>query len=323
MTAPIQKALGIVGLSKQAAKGTPDTQPDFVYGLSSGGMFKADVSQTDEQVTLDAARIAVDSDRMSVVPGQAYKTRAYAKSIGLLLYAALGSIADSGSGPYTHVITPASDVPYLTGWGKTGGSLYRVQDAKLDELDIAWKGAGPLEVSAALFGTVIGFPGSITPGVDDSQAAYFRAAGGTFSMDAGSGTPATAPISAGSVKIANGVAPVLLSASVVPNDVMPAAQIITCTLTLVVPDLGEWRKILTGTSSGTTVSQVAVKGSFAHHFAIDANTTLDLAAANVAFTCDFPDADPKGGATELQLKGSVLIGSPAITATLVNALASY
>lgn len=320
---PIQKALGLVGLSKQASKGTPDTQPDFVYGISSGGMFKADVSQDDEHVTLDAARIAVDSNRMSVVPGQAYKTRLYPKSAGLLLYAALGAIAHSGSGPYTHTITPATDVPYLTGWGKTGGVLYRVQDAKMDELDIAWKGAGPLEASVALVGTVIGFPGSITPGVDDSQSPYFRAAGGTFALDAGSDTPATAPVSAGSIKIANGVAPVLLSESVVPNDVSVAAQMLTVSLTLVVNSLAEWRKILTGTDSGTAVSEVAVKGSFAHHFEIDADNTLDLEADNCAFTCDFPDADPKGGPTELELKGSILIASPALTATLVNATATY
>lgn len=322
---PIQTALAIVGLAKQAAKGTPTAEPTFVEGMTDGGAFKVDVDQSPEDQTLDASRLAVDANRGSVVPGLNYSTRAHAKSLGLKLYAALGAIATVGAGPYTHTITPATDLPYVTGWGKFNSVLHRVQDAKVDELNIEWEEAGPLTVEATLIGTVMGFPGTITPVVDDSAAAYFRAAGGTFKLDTASAVPVTAPIKGGSVKIANGVSPVILSASVVPDDVAVAHQEITVGLTLVVSNLDEWRKVITGTSGGATPSQVAIFGSFETKFVIDANTDLILTAPRVPFMCDFPEADAGGGAAELELEGVAVLpaAGAAFTATLRNAHVAY
>lgn len=325
---PIQEALSIVGLAKQAAKGTPTAEPTFVVGMRDGAAFKVDIDQELEELTLDGARMASNANRLTVVPGQAYSLRAHPKPIGLYLYGALGAISTTGTGPYTHVITPGVALPYLTAWGKFAGVLQRVQDAKIDELSFEWDKAGPVGVAVALLGGLLGFPASITPGTDASQTNYFRAAGGTFKFDAPSGTAVTAPITGGKVTIANGVEPVILSASVVPDDVFEAGIVIGCELKLTPANLDDWRETVTGSAAGTTASEVVVDGAFEVKFILDANTSLMFASTSAAWMIDFPDADPSGGAAEITAVGELFIpvdgaAAAAFTATLVNDVASY
>ncbi len=87
---PLQKKLARVGLAKQSAKGTAATNATFAFGIRDGGVFSAELPQEREEITQSASLIAPAANRGLVVPGAEFGTRAYAGSIGLLLYAALG-----------------------------------------------------------------------------------------------------------------------------------------------------------------------------------------------------------------------------------------
>jgi hypothetical protein len=322
-----QRGLARVGLAKQAAKGTAVTPPAFAFGVAGGTVFQAEIDQDREELTLSDALVAPAAVRSGVVPGADFPTRAFPRSLGLLLLGALGTDVVTGTTPnFTHTLTPATDVPYLTLTGELGGFAAQVRDCKVGELEIAWDGNDPLEVSASLVGTVLSFPGSFgTPGTDDQRAQTLTPCGGTFLLDAGSGTPVAAPIRAGTIGIGNNAEPVMLSGDAQPGDVFVGAKEIDASLTIVPDNLNEWRKVLTGSAGGAAVSCLPVYGSFDVLFQIDANTSLRLAAGRVAFVTDFPEADPGGGPAELELAGPVVspASGAALTATLKNSVASY
>lgn len=323
---PLQKKLARVGLAKQAAKGGAATDATFAFGVRDGGVFKAELPQEREEITQATSLVAPAANRGLVVPGAEFGTRAYAGSIGLLLYAALGGISTAGAGPYTHTITPATARPWLSAFGFLDGNYVQAVDCMVDELEISWSGVEPLEVSASMIGRDLDFPTDFGTVVNDEElAAYFRPVGGTFKVDVDSDTPVTASVKAGTVKIANNVEAIELSHSATPGEVWNGAQDIDAGLTLVPDNIDAWRTILTGTAAGTDVSAVPIYGSFEVQFNLDANTFLKLAASHVAFAAEFPEPDSGGGSVEIPLEGLVVrpaAGAP-FTATVKNAIVSY
>ncbi|MGH9169190.1 MAG: phage tail tube protein, partial [Acidimicrobiia bacterium] len=261
--------------------------------------------------------------------GAAFGTRLYPRMAGLLLYAALGAVATSGpvGGVYTHVITEADDVPWLTLHGKMGGEYYRLQDAKLDELTLSWDGPGPLKAAAKLIGENLDFPAAwtATNSEADNAGGKFRGAGGSFKADVDSAVPVTAPVKAGEVKFTNGLSAEILSDSIRPQEIFPTVLVPSVSLTLKPDDLLRWREAVTGSAAGTAIQDTPVYGSFEVKFVIDANTDLVIAATRVPFLAEFPEANPSGEPAELVLVGEADKPSAgaAITATLRNAQASY
>lgn len=325
---PILKNLAAVGIARQTSgKGTPASQPDFFHGLLSGTAFDVTVDQTPEDRTAANNRATIDVNRLKVVHGMKFTCRVHPKVAGLYLYAALGAIASVGTAPTVHTITPASDVPYLTFWGQFAGGIQRVQDCKIDSLTIKWSGPGPLEMDVVAVGCIPGWPGSITPVVDEQFALKYQAGGGIFKEDTASNTPAVAPITAGQIAISNNLTPLILATSVVPQDVLVGNQTIMPDLTTVPNDLAEFRKIITGTGAGTVISENPIYGSYDQKFVLDANTSIQVVCPRTAFAANFPAADPKGGATEVALAGVGLISTdgatPAATVTVKNTQTGY
>lgn len=322
----LQSAIAKVGVAKQASKGTAAAAPTYGHGVTDGSVLNVDVQQDLDDLT-SGSRTSAGVIRTGVMSGQEFTTRAFPGSIGAYLYGALGAIATTGSGPYTHTITPGSgDLPYLTAFGVLDSNIYSVRDLKVDEIGFSFDGTAPVGVSISGMGTVLGFPASFSPTTDETSVAYLRTAGGTFSVDVdgGSGTASTARITAGEVTISNNLDPIMLSSSIVPDDVFPGRMEVSCSFDIVPDDLALWRTIVTGSDAGTTVASGPVYGSFSIQFT-DGTNTLTLAATKVAFTCDFPDADPAGGAVTLSLAGIAVqpSGGSSITATLVNSVATY
>ena len=320
---PIQSALALIGLAKQTAKGSAEAAPTFANGLTGGAVVSVDVAQSLNDQT-SGSRMSGAVNRESVMPAVDYQTRMTPKSIGAMLHGALGSVATSGAGPYTHVITPADDVPYYTAFGKLGANIYSVQDVKIDSLGFSFEQANPIEISASGMGTVIGFPATFTASVDESAASYLDTAAGTFKLDVDSGTPVVASIRSGSISIANNLNQIQLAGSISPSDIMVGRQEIECSFELIPENLNDWRTVVTGSSAGTTASADPVYGSFEITFS-DGTNSVKLEALRVAFTVDFPDADPAGGQVVLTLAGLVVkpSGGAALTATVINSQATY
>src|SRR5581483_2706273 len=286
---------------------------------------------TEEAVEVTGSNpVFTDVDRTLVVPGADFTSLIHPKAIGLLLYGALGSIATTGAGvPYQHVLTPALDLPYLTFFGKAfGGDYMTVQDVKIDSLEITQNNAGRLFVAATMMGLLFAWGATpFTPTNDESAGGtpLFRAGGGTFKMDPASGTPVVRNIVSSSLRINNSMDIVPQSSSVQPGDVLPAVKDIEVSMTLAPDDLTDIRKALTGSGTGTTISNTPVYGSTDWFYTIDANTDLRLVTSRLQALIDMPEADPKGGHLPVVVAGKALqpASGAAVTATVHNAVASY
>ena len=321
---PIQSALALVGVAKQTNKATRVSNPVYGHGVTDGSILTVEVQQELEART-SGTRFAPAVNRTGVMPGFDFTSRVHASSAGLWLYGALGTVTTTGTSPKSHALTLGSDLPYLTVTGSMGGNIYSVDGAKVDSCELSWSENQPVEMAVSGMGCALTLPATFTAGTDDSFATYMRPADGTFQLDIDGTTLAAEAITGGSVSISNNLSPVLVSGTLTPSDVFPGQQTVECSFDVTPDDLDEWRTVLTGSSSGSSVSDVAIYGSFSCQFT-DGTNTLTLAANRVAFTMDFPSADAGGGPVTLSLAGLVVLGTSggtAFTATLTNSVASY
>ena len=152
---------------------------------------------------------------------------------------------------------------------------------------------------------------------------YFTPVGGSFKLDLDSATPAVVPIKAGKIAIKRSIDPRYFSGAIEAQDTWEGACDVEVGLTVVPDDTTWWRTLITGAVGGASVQTTPVYGSFEVTFVKGADS-LKLAASNVAFLCDLPEADPEGGAAESELSGICYrsAGTP-ITATLINTQVSY
>lgn len=320
----LQTRIAGLGLAKQTVKGTGIGTPVYGMGVRSGSMIDVGVEQESDSISF-SSRISADDNRLGVNPGVSLGTRLWPRSGPLLCYAALGAISSTGAGPYTHTITPGSDLPYLTIFTQLDTEYHKVVDCKVDELTISWEGRAPVEAEAVFKGiTWTGYTASWTPTNDETGQTRYIPPSGTFKMDAASGTPLTAAITGGRIHVSNNIVPVPLSANVYPDDVAVALQEIEYELTLMPADSTEWRKAMTGSGAGTTASASAVYGSAEVFFTIDASNDIKFAATRVAFMGDYPEMDPGGGPAEFTMTGRVKKpAGAALTVTAHNQTASY
>lgn len=323
----VQSAIATVGVGKQSSKGTALSTATFGHGLVDGAIMSVEVDQSIEEHT-SGTRASGDVNRVAVNAGVEFTARAHPKSVGLYAFGALGAVATTGAGPYTHVCTMGEDLPYLTTFGRLASNYYKVQDVKIDSLGFSFTANEPLEMSVTGMGTALAvLPSAFTTTNDETNDSYYMPVGGTFSVDvdaSGSGTAATAKINSGEITISNNAEPIMVSGTITPDDVVVGRQEIEVSFEITPDNLNLWRTIVTGSSAGTTASGSVVYGNFSCEFVNGANT-LTIAGDRVAFTCDFPDADPAGGTVTLTLAGLGVgnAGGSPLTVTVVNTTSSY
>ena len=137
----------------------------------------------------------------------------------------------------------------------------------------------------------------------------------------GSGYDGGAVLQGGSVEVKRNVTPDPKSGQLGPAGLSEGAFECDVELKVRVPDLLPVRLLLTGAVDGDAVSADVPYGDFTLTFA-DAPDSVALHAGKVAWHTEEPDADPKGGPAELTLQGRCY-GDPAITATVINSVATY
>lgn len=320
----VQTAVADVGIALQSAKGAAAANPQYQFGVNGGQVAAVDIDQPVEDMT-SSSRVKSHANRTGAVPGASWDTRAWWDQIGLILYAALGGYQVTGAGPYTHTVTPAGDLPYLTVWGSQDGEHYRLDDAKLGELKLSWDGNDPVKVTPTFLGL------DLTPDVADPTPAadvicdlYLTPVNGTFKVDVDGATPVAASIKAGEITIDNGAVADILSGSILPDDIEVGALDLSVSLTVKTANVAEWREAVYGSAAGTTISQVVIYGSFEVIFT-DLTNTLTITGSRVPFLCALPDADPSGGPGEIALEGMLLAcpDDDAISCVLSNDVADY
>lgn len=326
----LQKALVQVGVGIQSVKGTPSANPTFAHGVLGGSPFGVDVSQDRAPIT-SSSRVAPGVDRVGAMSKFDFTSRVYPKSIGAWLYLALGGKSVTGAGPYTHTVSPAATLPLGTVFGKLdSGEIRAIQDVIVDSLEISWSGAAPAEMAVSGMGTLANFAATFVPTTDENFATYLTPPGTTPAAAnfkfAASGAAAQAAISSGRIKITNNADGITLSYSIVPDEIFYGRQDYEAAFTIVPgANLNDWRTAITGSGSGTSVSQVPVYGAFDVKLG-NGTDTLQLAAPRVPYLADYPDGDPNGGFVSLDFAGLPVLtaaGAAALTATVVNSQATY
>ena len=322
----LQKGTIVLGLAKQSAKGTIATNPTFAFGVESGGL---KVEPEHEALDLTAgSRARYGSTRDKVAEGAAYKTAAYPGSVGEALMALFGSVATTGTGPYTHVYSLGDTLPWYTFFEKVASDIFAITDNKVKSVEFSWEENKPLMVALEADGLTFSKPASFTPTTDEvGSVAYLLPVGGTFKYDVDSATPATASVKGGSIKFINGNDdPDFYSGSVEAGDIAEGDHTAEIALTIRPASLDEWREIVTGSASGESVAAGKVTGSFEITF-VQGTSSLKFEGANVDFMYGgFVEADGKMGAWETDLAGICYMPSASsapIVPTLVNDIASY
>lgn len=321
---PLNRKVALVAFDRQASgKGTLAATPKYGFGLRGGSVLRAGMEQDFEALTV-TDRLPPSAFRTAFLPSLSAESRVWPRSAPLLLFGALGAISSTGSAdPFTHTVTPAVTLPYLTAFTRLDTEYHKIRDGRVASLALSWERAEPLEATYELQGTVASlFQASWTATTDESLDQSFFPHGGVFEVETVGSTPLTADIAAGEIRIQNNLRPVQLSKSVEPADNWPGAQIITVRLRLIPNDTELWRKIVTGSASGTAVTPTPQYGSFHVKFTIQTSPerSLDLTAPRVAFTGEYPEPSPDGGPVELEIEGTVVKPSTgnAFTATVKN-----
>lgn len=268
------------------------------------------VNTDSEAAALVAASLAPGNDGSGVVTALAATNLA-------------GGADATGTGASTHVITPDASLPWCTVFGAKDTERKAASDCKLDSLKIEWEGNNPVKVTPTWAGMGVAWSdAAYVPVLDESLLDYLKGIHLTAALDLdGSGYDGGAEIKSGSVEIKRNIAGDTKSGQLEPSSLDEGSFECDVELVVRVPDLLPVRLLLTGAVDGDSVSADVPYGEFSLVFA-DSPNSVALAATRVAWKTSEPEASPAGGPAELTLQGRCY-GNPAITATVINAVASY
>lgn len=317
----IQQRISQLGIAKQSAKGTPAVNPTATIGLTGGQVFDFTYDQKELDTTWSTRGVEA-YDRISMVGAVKADAVAMPASIGLIMLGVLGADAVTGAGPYTHTLTPANSLPWLTFFTLFGTEKFAMSDSKIDEVELTWNATGALAVKVTAMGATWNASSawSVTGG-ERAQGNLLKGVGGTFNIDG-----AQARVESGSIKFSNKLVPVIAAYSTTPDDIFESQFTCTTSLVIVPDDLTNFRKYVTGTTNGTTVNSLPIYGALDLLFKIDATHSIEITANAVASTVQYPSVSPAGGPAKLTVAGNACVtsgGAVPVTAVVINSVASY
>lgn len=327
----INTSIGLIGVAKQVDKTTHAAEPTFTHGLTGGKVFKLDRSIENASVSC-GVRAGTDSYVSSVTPGLDFETYGYSDVLPLYLYAAMGNIVSTAKDTlFEHTITLGDILPYVTFWGRIGNEFTRTDGCKVDQVEMSFEGNNPLSFGVTVIGMgaelgLEAIPGNPDPSCFDG---YFIPTNGVFKVDTASSTPVEAPVKGGSLTFANSCTADPLAGKVTPGDVEEGKLTTSGSLTVKPENMLLYRKMITGSETGTIPSGKIVYGSFEMNFTHSklADHTMKIVANRVPFTAEFPDVAPDGGAAEMEFSFDDIgidsrDGSPVVI-TITNETESY
>lgn len=303
-------------LGEQSAKGTPNTDPEIFTPFSGGSI--APQRQTDQLSETDADRDeGVTFVQQTGVEGSP-ELYVRAENFHHLAKYALGAVVTTGAGPYEHVITPATEIPYLTAYRNIGDTLWeQFDDCLISELSISADAGNPLTATAAIMGletTRLGADptGGWTETLASDQVLNFNDAAVTLSGSS------TSLISSFECTISNNVSTQQTDDSV-PYDVVAGQFQVTAGFDLIFEDLDEYNSFHYGGTSGTTIDSGI--------YTTDANFTFTVGTDDIQFDFanlaieEFPvDPDPSGDAIVVPVRARAQrdASDPLVTVTVNN-----
>lgn len=317
--------VGWIMAAKQAGKGTaatPALATTYKNPFSGGSV--APIRETDNLSETDASRdrgvTYVQSSGVEGTP-EFYVRDA---SLGAWLFWALGADAPTGTMPnFTHVLTPANALPYITVWRDIADTLYEeYRDCKVGSLVISADAGSPLVCRAGIQGIkstrLTTTPDSVTPIPVASSTVYnYNDAAVTL------GGGATALVSSFELTIENNVSRQQTD-DVEAYDVVEGTREVSLGFDLIFETLDEYNKFHYGGAAGTTVSPNIFTTSATFTFTKGANNEVAFNLPSLAYE-EFPvEPDPGGDPITVSVRAAAQRGgSPVVTATVKNQVATY
>lgn len=245
-------------------------------------------------------------------------------SAGFWLWAGLGADAVTGVAPnFSHAITPAQTLPYLTVWRNISDTLYeQYLDCKVGTLTFAAEAGQPLTMTAGIQGLqatrLTAAPDSGTPVTLQSGYVYNY---NDLTVTLGGG--ATALVRSFELTIENNVQRQQTD-DVIPYDVYEGQRQVSLSFDLIFETLSEYNKFHYGGAAGTTISSTIFTTDATFAFANGANNGITFSLPSIAYE-EFPVEPDAGGDPIVASVRAVAQrgGSPVVTATVKNQVASY
>lgn len=245
-------------------------------------------------------------------------------SIAFWLFAALGADAVTGSTPnYTHTVTPANTLPYITVWRDIADTLYeQYRDCKVGTLTIGAEAGAPLTVSAA----IQGLQGSRLAAAPDTATPVSLQSGFVYTFNQCTVTlagGATALVRSFEITIENNLQRQQTD-DIVPYDVYEGTREVSLSFDLIFETLDEYNKFHYGTISGTSLSSSVYTTTALFVFDNGANNQISFNLPSIAYT-EFP-VEPSAAGDPVVASIAAAAqrgGSPVLTATIKNQVATY
>jgi hypothetical protein len=311
--------------AKQASKGTtatPATLTTHRTAFSGGNI--GPVLESDVFAETDASRDqGVPFKVASGVEGSP-EVGVRDNNIGLILLGVLGADAVSGTGPnYTHAITPSNTLPYLTFWKGLSSTLYEsYTDCMISSVTISAETGGVMTAAMGIQGRTplrLTADPSTSPSIPMDSGALYNFNESTITLAGG----ATSMISSFELTIENNVT-AQRTDDIVPYDVVPGIREVSLSFDMVFETLDEYNKFHYGGAAGTSPVSTIHTTSALFSFSKGANNEISFNLPNIAYTELSPEPDPGGDPIVVSVAATgVRSGSPIVTATVKNQVASY
>ncbi len=245
-------------------------------------------------------------------------------SIGFWLHACLGADAPTGTTPnFTHAITPANTLPYLTVWRDIGDVLWeQYLDCKVGSLNFSAEAGAPLSVTAGIMGrqaTRLAADPSISPAIPLASAYVYNFNNATVTLGGG----VTALVRSFDLTIENNLVMQQTDDSI-PYDIYEGTREVSLGFDLIFETLDEYNKFHYGGAAGTTTSPNVFTTSAIFSFDNGANNSVAFNLPSIAYQ-EFPVEPSAGGDPVVASVRAVAQrgGSPVVTATVKNSAAVY
>lgn len=308
------------GIAKQTAKNAPAATATYRTPFSGGNIVPARevgrLAETDG--SRDRGRSYVQQHSVQGTPEMYVRD----DNVGMLLLAAMGADAASGTTNFTHIFTMGAALPYMTLFKGVGNIVYeKYQDVFISSLAFRAEAGQPLTVAAGVRGRQASFAS-----VDSSGAAVFASAmpfnfnQAAITFDGG----ATSLISSFDLSLENNVN-VQQTDDVVIYDVTAGIREASLGFDMIFENADVYRKFHTGTATGTTISSNIYTTSASFTFTIGVNNELAFNFPVIAIE-EYPvEPDTGGDPITVPVRTSIepVEGSSLFTATLKNQVATY
>lgn len=318
----ISSRIGTIAFAKQSAKGSPAASPAIRLMLN-GAPSLAPVKERGRFAMTDSGRDQGPGFTSGMRVEGDIPVYLHPEAMASLLYYALGANADSGSTPnYTHTLTPAADLPFVTIWRQVGGVIFeRFDDCKVNALRIEGQAGQPYTSTLSVLGI------SSTKLVSDpvlaaltSQPYIYPESGALLKIDT-----VDYRISAWQLAIDNGISGFQADAYTFA-DIDPGGRTVSASFQTRFTGLTDAPANYAGFyyDAGTTLSPVV--GTHALDFKMErnANTSVQLQVPQVTYAAVPVQPDPGGAPIGLEIACEVEkpSGSPILTAVVKDQTAS-